>query len=59
MKDMWDINFFPGYRGLETKGSKLKISYILKRAVRGREAKREEQHRIPVVHVKVGGGKRK
>lgn len=59
MKDMWDMNFFPGYKGLVTKASKLTISYILKKAVWDREAKREEQHRIPVVHVKVREGRRK
>lgn len=53
------MNFFTGCRGLETKGSKWKISYILKRFVRVREAKREEQHRIPVVDVKDGERRRR
>lgn len=37
---MGHMNFFTYFRGLETKGSKWKISHILKRIVRVREAKR-------------------
>lgn len=58
MKDVAH-EFFTCCRRLETKGIKWKISCILKRIVRIREAKREEQHRIPAVDVKVEERKRK
>lgn len=38
------MNFLTCFRGLETKGSKWKMSCILKRIVRVREAKRVEQN---------------